>query len=100
MADVKISHRGISPQYTSRVRVWVWVRVFERIRVFGRVSVFGGLGLREGLGFFDRVGASVSFLTFAIVKLLKYGKTCAVLEGSLCYKFVTIWKTINFFPYS
>ena len=35
------------------------VRVFRRVRVFGRVRV------------------SVSFLTSAIMKLSKYGQTCA-----------------------
>ena len=38
-----------------------------------------------------RVKVSVSFLTSAIMKLPKYGKTCVVLEGILCYKFVTSW---------
>ena len=37
-----------------------------------------------------RVRVSVSFLTSAIMKLPKYGKTCVVLECSLCYKFVMI----------
>ena len=45
------------------------VRVFERVRV----------------------RFSVSFLTAATKKLPKYGKICVVLEGILCYKFVTIW---------
>ena len=55
------------------------------------VRVFGGLGLREGLGFFGRVSVRVSFLTSAFMKLPKYGKICVVLEGILCYKFITIW---------
>ena len=47
-----------------------------------------------------RVRVSVSFLTSAILKLPKYGKTSVVLEGILCYKFVTIWLAVNVFPYS
>ena len=39
-----------------------------------------------------RVRVRVSFLTSAIMKLPKYGKTCVVLEGILCYKFVTSWE--------
>jgi len=73
-ADVKISHQGISTQYASKVRVWLRVKVFERVRV----RVFG------------RVRVSFSFLTSAIVKLPKYGKTCVLLQGILCYKFVAI----------
>ena len=40
---------------------------------------------------FGRVRVSFNCLTSAIMKLPKYGKTCVVLEGILCYKFVTIW---------
>ena len=29
------------------------------------------------------------------MKLPKYGKTCVVLEGILCYKFVTIWLAVD-----
>ena len=46
---------------------------------------------------FGRVRVRVSFRTSAIMKLPKYGKTCVVLEGILCYKFVTIWLAVNFF---
>ena len=31
------------------------------------------------------------------MNLPKYGKACVVLEGILCYKFVTIWLAVNFF---
>jgi len=60
---------------------------FWRVRVTGRVRVFG------------RVRVWVSFRTSAIMKLPKYGKTSVVLVGILYYKFVTIWLTVNFFPY-
>ena len=43
-----------------------------------------------------RVRVSVSFLISAIMKLPKYGKTCVVLEGILCYKFVTSWEGEGF----
>ena len=29
------------------------------------------------------------------MNLPKYGKTCVVLEGILCYKFVTIWLAVD-----
>ena len=29
------------------------------------------------------------------MKLPKYGKTCVVLEGILCYKFVTTWLAVD-----
>ena len=57
-----------------------------------------GLGFLEGLGFCGgglweglrlAVRVSVSFLTSTIMKSLKYGKTCVVLEGILCYEFLT-----------
>ena len=53
-----------------------------------------GLRLREGLGFLVGLGLA---LVFVLMKLPKYGKTCVVLEGMLCYKFVTISVTVNFF---
>ena len=58
--------------------------VFRRVRVRVRVRVKVRVRVRV------RVRVSVSFLTSAIIKLPKYGKTCVVLECSLCYKFVTI----------
>ena len=63
---------------------------FWRFRVTGRVRGFGRV----------RVRISVNFRTSAFMKLPTYSKTCVGFEGILCYKFVTICLTVNFFPYS
>ena len=58
--------KGLGLGFLKGLRFW-------RVRVTGRVRVFG------------RDMVSISFCTSAIMKLPKYGKTCVVLEGTLCY---------------